>query len=704
MAAAASDGEGTLAQNLPSSDPEPEATAWLPRIACPADVRALPEGELPRLAQEIRERMVSVVSRTGGHLAPSLGVVELTIALCRVFDFPRDRVVWDVGHQTYAWKMLTGRNARMGTLRRFGGLRGFTCPEESPYDATVAGHAGVALSAALGMAAARDARGGTERIVAVVGDASLTNGISLEAVNAVRHTTDRLILVVNDNGMSISRNVGAFARLFARRLAGLRYNRIRAAAEAAGHRLRLSRLRAFYRGLKGALKPLLLRQRSAVFEELGFRYIGPIDGHDIPALCDALRAAAEGHVPVALHIATVKGKGYAPAERNPSKWHGVAPWAPREETLCEGALREDAGSVSGCALTGRASPSLPRPPETPSKPFPSVPDGAAGEVKEPGVSARQGAERPVRAERAGHLASSRRELPSRRVSYSEAFGEALCALAERDSRVVAVTAAMRDGTGLADFFRRFPGRAYDVGICEEHAVTFAAGLAAAGLRPFVAVYSTFAQRAVDCMMHDVCLPRLPVTLCLDRAGIVGADGPTHHGLYDLAMFRALPGLRLRAPLGRRGLVAALAKALEEGAPTVLRYPRGYVPEVEPVPSPDVPPPGNGPVLLALGHTAAWAEPVAKTLGLPLLPIDSVKPLPPVVAALGGRPVVTLEDAAEQGGFGSAVAEVHRGPLLVLGWPDRFVPQGSDAELRALCGLDGDALVRRIRAWQEGCLG
>ena len=668
--------------------PEPGAgEALLPRIATPGDVRALPEGELPRLAREIRERMIAVVARTGGHLAPSLGVVELTIALCRVFNLPQDKVVWDVGHQTYAWKMLTGRDARMGTLRQFGGLRGFTSPEESPYDASVAGHAGVALSTALGLAAARDARGGHEHVVAVVGDASLTNGISLEAINAVRHTTERLILVVNDNGMSISRNVGAFARHFARRLAGLRYNRIRAAAEAAGHRLRLSRTKALYRTLKGALKPLLLRQRSAVFEELGFRYMGPIDGHDIPALCDALRAAAEGHVPVALHIATVKGKGYAPAERNPSKWHGVAPW--RREGR-EG--RKDAGSAGCSALTGRFAPCRADTPRL------QVSANAVEEApaKPGGVSGGRGSEpegRTVSAQPETHLASSR-------ISYSAAFGAALCALAERDPRVVAVTAAMRDGTGLADFFRRFPGRAYDVGICEEHAVAFAAGLAAAGFRPYVALYSTFAQRAVDCVMHDVCLPRLPVTLCLDRAGCVGADGPTHHGLYDIAMLRALPGLTVRAPLGRKGLEAALAEALAGGTPTVVRYPRGDVPEEEPVPATDAPK-GTEPVLLALGHAATWAAPVAEALGMPLLPVDTLKPLPPIVAALQDRPVVTLEDAAAQGGFGSAVAEVHRGPLLILGWPDRFIPQGSDAELRALCGLDTQALIRRIEGWRAG---
>ncbi len=601
--------------------PSPQSlcdTPLLDAIHAPADVRSLPEAELPRLAGEIRARLVSVVAKTGGHLAPSLGVVELTIALCRVFDFPADKLVWDVGHQAYAWKMLTGRNQRMGTLRRFGGIRGFPFPAESPYDAAVGGHAGVALATALGFAAARDARGGAEHVIAVVGDASLTNGISLEALNAVRHTTERLILVINDNGMSISRNVGAIARIFARQLTGLRYNRIRAAAEAAGHRLRLFRLKAVYRALKTIVKGLLLRQRSALFEDLGLRYIGPIDGHDIPALCDALRAAAEGHVPVALHIATVKGKGYPPAERNPSKWHGVGPWA------------------------ADAAPRAARP------------------------------------------------------TWSAAFGKALCAHAAEDARIHAITAAMRDGTGLDRFFRDFPARAHDVGICEGYALAFAAGLAAAGLRPVVALYSTFAQRAVDNLMHDVCLPNLPVVLCLDRAGVVGPDGPTHHGLYDLAMLRALPNLEIHAPGDAAALAAALAEALRRDGPTVIRYPRGPLPEAAAPRLAGADP--EGPVILALGPTAFWAEPVARVLGLALEPVSRVKPLPALVRALAGRPLITLEDAAAEGGFGAAVAEVHRGPLLILGWPDRFVPQGSDGELRAACGLDAPGLRLRVAAF------
>ncbi len=605
-----------------ATDAAAPSSPLLATITSPADVKALDEAQLPLLAKELRERMIATVSHTGGHLAPSLGTVELTLALCRVFDYPTDKVLWDVGHQSYAWKMLTGRNAQMETLRCYGGLRGFPHPDESPYDAFIGGHAGVALSAALGMAAARDAKGSTEHIVAVVGDASLTNGISLEALNAIRHTTQRLILVVNDNGMSISRNVGAFSRYFARRISGLRYNRIRAAAESAGHKLHLNWLKSLYRGFKSVLKPLLLRQRSAIFEDLGLRYIGPIDGHDITAVTHALRAAAEGHVPVALHIATIKGKGYPPAERHPSKWHGVAPWASSAQT-----------------------------PAAPASP-----------------------------------------------TWSATFGEILCAHAQKDPSIVAITAAMRDGTGLTDFFSSFPTRAYDVGICEAHAVAFGAGLAIHGYRPVVALYSTFAQRAVDNMMHDVCLQRLPLVLCLDRAGVVGSDGPTHHGLYDIAMLRALPNLTIVAPYSAQSLAHELSAALQRQGPTVIRYPRGALPSYDVDMLPLAPPAGNTPILLALGNTVAWVQAVAKTLKLPLIPVAQVKPLPSFIEALGERPVITLEDAAIRGGFGSAVAEIHRGQHLLLGWEDSFIPAGSDEELRRAARLDPENLHLRISAF------
>ena len=602
------------------------ASTLLETIQTPADVRRLNASELAQLAAEIRHRMIDVVSRSGGHLASSLGTVELTLALCHLFNPPEDKIIWDVGHQSYAWKMLTGRNKAMEQLRQFNGVRGFTAPEESPYDAAVSGHAGVALSTALGFAAARDLAKGNEHIIAIVGDAALTNGISLEALNAVRHTTERLILVINDNGMSISQNVGAFARMFARKIAGLRYNRIRTLAEATGHRLRLRGLKSFYQALKRVIKPLLLRNRSAIFEELGLRYIGPIDGHDLPALLEALQSAADGHVPVALHIATIKGKGYKPAERNPSKWHGVSPWAKAAEPL---------------------------PPSA-----------------------------------------------SPRCSWSDAFGSALCELAQKDDRVVAITAAMRDGTGLAPFFKAFPSRAFDVGICEEHALAFAAGLAAAGYRPYVALYSTFAQRAVDCMMHDICLPSLPVTLCLDRAGIVGADGPTHHGLYDIAMFRALPDLAFYAPASREGLQRLLQQTLTDARPTVIRYPRGWANEALPD-LPPVPAETPSPVILALGDTVDWIAPLANELQLPCIAVEQIKPLPECLCALKHRPLITLENAAAQGGFGAAVAEVHDAPVLILGWGDRFVPQGSASELRTWGRLDHDALRERITAFIQG---
>lgn len=607
------------------NDPLPTPnTHYLQHITSPAAVKQLPETALPALAQELRARMISVVSRTGGHLAPSLGTVELTLALCRVFDFPHDKVIWDVGHQAYAWKMLTGRNEAMENLRCYNGIKGFPMPAESPYDAFVGGHAGVALSAALGMAAARDLTTTPQNIIAVVGDASLTNGVSLEAINAIRHTTQRLILVINDNGMSISRNVGAFSRMLARRLSGVRYNRIRAAAEAAGHKLRLDGLRRVYRSFKRALKSLLLRQRAALFEDLGLRYMGPIDGHDIDALVNALQSATTSSEPIALHIATVKGKGFPPAERTPSKWHGVGPWA--------------------------------------------IPQQKASQP-----------------------------------SWSEAFGHTLLALAKEHPDVVAITAAMRDGTGLAPFFNAFPKRAYDVGICEAHAVAFAAGLAAAGQRPYVALYSSFAQRAVDNVMHELCLQSLPVTLCLDRAGFVGADGPTHHGLFDIAMLRALPNLTLWAPCCQRDIEKMLQATLTATGPIVIRYPRGNAMETLPQgihEDPSTLPNDSSPLLLALGPTVAWVAPVLEQLGLPVIAVREIKPLPAWLNLLKQRPLITLEDAAEQGGFGSAVAERHDGPLLRLGWPDTFIAQGTDAELRSEHHLDANSIVQRITAWKN----
>lgn len=600
----------------------PEAEAWLQRVQTPEAVKALSEQACLELASAVRQRIVSVVSRTGGHLAPSLGTIELTLALCQVFDFPKDKLLWDVGHQAYAWKILTQRNARMDSLRCFGGIRGFPSPDESPYDAFVGGHAGVALSAALGMAAARDMREGDEHIIAVVGDASLTNGISLEALNAIRTTTQRLILIINDNGMSISKNVGALSRMLARRLSGVGYNRLRAAAKRAGHRLGLGWLWQGLHRLKAVLKPLLLRHRSAIFEDLGLRYMGPIDGHDLRAVKQALLAAKEATTPIVLHVATIKGKGFTPAEQHPSKWHGVAPWV------------------------------------EPSSATPLL-------------------------------------------SWSEVMGQHLLSLAKDAPSLCVITAAMRDGTGLAPFFEAYPKRAYDVGICEGHSVAFAAGLAAKGLRPVVALYSSFAQRAVDNVMHEVCLQSLPVTLCLDRSGIVGADGPTHHGLYDIAMLRALPNLEMYAPCTQADLQAILTYGQTHQGPVVIRYPRGMAPERLPegVFTPETLPKGRGPILLALGAAVHWLQPCLQALSLPVVAVQTIKPLPQWIKDLN-RPFVTLEDAAVHGGFGAAVAEVVKGPHLLLGWPDNFIVQGSDDQLRKAYHLDSVSLLTRINAWLE----
>lgn len=614
--------DNTTFSTIEALTPTPYAQAWLRRIHTPADVKPLSHIECMELAAAIRQRIVSVVSRTGGHLAPSLGTVELSLALSQVFDFPKDKVIWDVGHQSYAWKILTGRNDQMETLRCFGGLRGFPSPEESPYDAFVGGHAGVALSAALGMAAARDANEGNEHIIAVVGDASLTNGISLEALNAIRHTAKRLILVINDNGMSISQNVGAFSRMLARQLSSVRYNRIRTAAQKAGHKLRLGWVWDGLHRLKSVIKPLLLRHRSAIFEDLGLRYMGPIDGHDLSALKNALASAAEATSPVVLHIATIKGKGFAPAEHSPSKWHGVSPW-----------------------ITQTESSSLP--------------------------------------------------------SWSSAVGETLVELAKTDNRLCVITAAMRDGTGLAPFFNQYPQRSYDVGICEGHAVAFAAGLATRGLRPVVALYSSFAQRSIDNVMHEVCLQSLPVTLCLDRAGVVGADGPTHHGLYDIAMLRALPRLEIYAPCTQDDVKQWLRYAQQHNGPIVLRYPRGEAPATLPpgVLRPEVCPVGDGPIVLALGAAVHWLKDCVDLLDIPIIAVQEIKPLPSWILSLK-RPVVTIEDAAVHGGFGAAVAEVLNTPHLLLGWPDTFVTQGDDEQLRKAYQLDTASIVRRIQAWRE----
>lgn len=614
----------------------------LATINSPADVKALDAARLPELADDIRAEIIGTVAKNGGHLASSLGTVELTIGLCRVFDPPADKVVWDVGHQTYAWKLLTGRRDRFATLRQAGGLSGFSNPEESPCDAFISGHAGVALSAAEGMAVARDRAGAATNVVAVVGDAALTNGISLEALNDCTSLTGKLVLVLNDNEMSISKNVGAFARHLGRLLTGVRYNRVKAAAERAGHKLRLTFLRGAYHRLEQVIKSFWLG--NAFFESFGLRYIGPIDGHDLKAVIDALTVAKTDKRSVVVHVVTVKGRGFRPAENDPTAWHGVGPFDPDHPR--------------------QLGPS--DPPDAPVPP-----------------------------------------------TWSECFGTALVAAARRDPKVAALTAAMRDGTGLDGFAREFPARFFDVGICEGHLVSFAAGLASSGLKPVVAVYSTFLQRAVDNVMHDVCLLNLPVVLAVDRAGVVGADGRTHHGVFDIAMLRCLPNISILQPKDAAELRAMLDAALARGGPVVIRYPRGRPPAVSAASAPVVwgkaeivrPVTGGKAAvwIWALGDEVPKALAVADRLAAAGLAAGVVnarfaKPLDGALLkaqADAGARFVTIENGSAAGGFGSAVREAFGArPVSVasFGWPDRFMGQGSQAELDADAGLSSAAVA------------
>lgn len=615
----------------------------LQSLQTPRDIKALAPGKLPELAEELRGLILDTVSKTGGHLASNLGTVELTIALLRVFAPPEDKIIWDVGHQTYSWKLLTGRRDLFHTLRQRGGLSGFPKPQESLCDAFVGGHAGTALSAALGMAVARDRHNGSGHVVAVIGDGSMTNGITLEALNSLDDANSKVIVILNDNEMSISENVGALSRRLGRMLADVRYNRIKAAAEAAGHRLHMTPLRRVYHRLEQAIKSLWLQ--NAFFEEFGLRYVGPIDGHDFNALENALCTARADKRSVLIHIATQKGHGFRPAERSPGDWHGV------------GAFELEA--------------------------------------KHP---------------------------PEGRRGYSQAFGEALTELAGENPAIVAITAAMCGGTGLDAFAARYPSRFFDVGICESHAVVFAAGLAASGFRPVFAVYSTFLQRAVDCVMHDVCLQNLPVLFCVDRAGVVGSDGPTHHGIYDIPMLRCLPNLTIMQPKDAAELAAMLKTAFAHAGPAVIRYPRDPGPEAAPTPGAEAVPFGEAEVVLpppdrgqspavwlwALGDMLPLACGTAARLNAAggragVVNARFVKPLDTARLYAQARETalfVTLENGAVAGGFGSAVREALAAggfacPVRAYGWPDAFVGQGTTSQLMEDCGLTPERLAQEV---------
>jgi 1-deoxy-D-xylulose-5-phosphate synthase len=608
-------------------------------IDSPADLKRLSEEDLPRLASEIRQELIGTLAETGGHLGPNLGVVELTIALHRVFETPSDRILFDVSHQGYVHKMLTGRRGRMGTMRQHGGLNGFLLRSESEHDCYGAGHAGTALSAALGMAAARDMNGGTEHVVAVAGDAAFTCGVSYEALNNVAETTRRFLVVLNDNQWSIARNTGAIAEHLNRIATSPAYEHLHDQAARFVEWIGGKSARKLAHKIKSGVKQII--GPSVIFENLGLRYFGPIDGHDIPLLIRTFEFLKTLNEPVLLHILTKKGLGYPPAMAKPDKFHGLGKYQP------------DTGET------------------------------AAGSTP----------------------------------TYSELFGKTLADFADHNRKIVAVTAAMPNGTGLVQFASRHPDRFHDVGIAEEHAALFAAGMATRGMKPFVAIYSTFLQRAFDMIVHDIALQNLNVCLCMDRAGLSGDDGPTHHGLFDIAYLRSVPGIMLLQPRDEEEFVDMLwTMANHHEGPVAIRYPRGAGTGAVPKASPKLLEIGKSEVLrhgadvalFGLGNFCEVALEVADLLeqrGIKAAVINPrwIKPLDTGTLeffARGTRLLCTLEDHAVTGGFGSAVAE-HLSeagittPLVRGGWPDQFIEHGSVAILREKYGMTARATADRI---------
>ncbi len=618
----------------------------LPRINSPEDIKPLNLQQLRQLAGEIREMIVSVVSRVGGHLGPSLGVVELTLALHKIFDSPRDKIVWDVGHQAYPHKIITGRRDRFPTLRQYGGMTGFVNPAESPHDAFGVAHASTSIAAALGMAAARDLKGEKHHVVTVTGDGAMTGGLAYEALNNAGHSGRDLLVILNDNEMSISPNVGAISHYLTSITANPFYNRVKEEVKAILERVPLGEpVGELAKRVELNLKNLLVP--GALFQALGFHYYGPIDGHNLEELLAVLGRLKQVKGPVLLHVLTKKGKGYAPAEGDACYYHGVSPF----------------DAVTGKA-NGSAAPGLP--------------------------------------------------------SYNEVFAEALEEIAEREPRVVAITAAMTDGTGLVRYQKRFPDRFFDVGIAEAHAVCFAAGLATQGIRPVVAIYSTFLQRAFDQIIHDVGIQNLPVVFCLDRAGLVGPDGPTHHGVFDLSYLRAVPNFIVTAPKDGDEMQDLLATALDQSAhPFTIRYPKTSCVHREkekkrpsrllPIGSWEVLREGKQVCLLAVGTMveASWmAADLLREQGIEAGVVNCrfIKPLDRELLRrlrIDFPLLVTLEENVVSGGFGAgvheALTEMGLGgkPLAHCAVPDRFVAHGSRGELLEEVGLTPRRIADRV---------
>ena len=610
------------------------AASLLDRIDSPADLRKLAPADLPQLAGELRDFLVNSVGQTGGHLASNLGTVELTLALHYVFDTPRDRIVWDVGHQTYPHKILTGRRAAMAGLRQAGGIAGFPRRAESEYDAFGAGHSSTSISAALGMAEAFRQTGSDQRAVAVIGDGAMTAGMAFEALNNAGATDLPLLVVLNDNDMSISPNVGALNNYLAKLMSGKFY----AAAKRASDKV-LSvapPIRELARRAEEHMKGMVTP--GTLFEEFGFNYIGPIDGHDLGVLVETLKNIRELSGPQFLHVVTKKGKGYAPAETNPCLYHGV----------------------------GRFDPDA-------------------------GVAEKSGG----------------------KPTYTQIFGDWLCDMAAADTRLVGITPAMREGSGLVRFSQEYPKRYFDVGIAEQHALTYAAGLACEGVKPVVAIYSTFLQRAYDQLIHDVALQNLPVMLAIDRAGLVGADGPTHAGSFDLSYLRCVPNMLIAAPSDENECRRLLTTAFLHDGPSAVRYPRGSGPGA-PLDSGLQPVEigrgvlrrsGRDVALVAFGSLVAPALAAADALDATVADMRFVKPLDIDLLrdlAHRHRLLVTLEENAVAGGAGDAVVEALAAlglvmPILQLGLPDRFIEHGDPARMLADCGLDAAGIERAVRA-------
>ena len=606
-------------------------------IASPADLRRLAVGKLPALARELRDFLIHSVSTRGGHFAAGLGTVELTIALHYVFNTPRDRLVWDVGHQAYPHKVLTGRRDQLHTIKQHGGLAPFPSRAESPYDTFGVGHSSTSISAALGMAVAAAHSGEDRRVVAIIGDGALTAGMAFEALNHAGSLPNDLLVILNDNDMSISENVGALSNHFARALSGRVYAHLREGGKKVLRQMPTvwELARRSEEHLKGMVLP------GTLFEELGFNYIGPMDGHDVKALVSTLQNIKQLHGPQFLHVVTRKGKGYAPAEADPIKWHGPGPFDPASGTI----------------------------------------------FKEKSTG----------------------------PTYSQVFGEWLCDMAERDPRIVGVTPAMREGSGLVEFSKRFPQRYFDVAIAEQHAVTFAAGLATEGLKPVVAIYSTFLQRAYDQFIHDVALQQLPVAFAVDRGGLVGSDGATHQGSYDLSFLRCIPNTVIMAPADENECRQMLYTATTINGPAFVRYPRGSGPGVPVQKDMTALPVGKGQVrregksglaLLVFGVLLAPAQQIAERLDATLINMRFVKPLDEelvMMLAARHRAFVTIEENAILGGAGSAVAELLAGeglqlPLLQIGIPDRFIEHGSRDTCLAAAGLDAAGLSASVEGW------